>query len=103
VTTRIVRAPHAIDNDSLMRMAITRAKELAEQRRELKAEEDRMRLLLAQHMRDNDAQELTVGGVPVARLTEYEQSTVKVSELLARFPMAITIVNRTPVVRVDLP
>jgi hypothetical protein len=103
MTTRIIRAPHAIDSDDLMRLAVERAKELGEQIRELKAQQDRAKLLLAQTMRANNAQELTIGGMPVARLTEYTQQTVKVSDLLARFPQAVTLVKQTPVVRVELP
>lgn len=103
MTSRIARAPHPIDSDEPLILVIKRARELSEQIRELKAQQNDAKLLLAQTMRDNDAQELTLGGVPVARLTTFDRQTIKVSELLARFPYAAILVRSTPVVRVELP
>jgi adenylate kinase family enzyme len=103
MTTRIARAPHAIDTDDLLRMAVDRARELGKQIRKLEAQQTRVKLVLARTMQENDAKELTLGGVPVVRFTEYTQQTVKVSDLLAQFPQAVGLVSRTPVVRVELP
>jgi len=103
MTLRVTRAPYAIDSDSLMILGIDRLKELAERKRKLEVEEERIKKVLAQTMRDNEAKEMTIAGLPVARLVEYDRRTVKVDELLAQFPMAVTLVTTTPVVQVRLP
>ena len=103
MTTRIVRAPHEIEGDALMEMAVRMTREARERRVKAKAEEDALKVILAQLMKDNDATELTLGGVPVARITTFNRDTVKLTELLAEFPQAAHLVNSTPVVRVELP
>jgi uncharacterized small protein (DUF1192 family) len=103
MTTRIIRAPHAIDEDSRTLLDVMRARDLRDRIAKDKAELDRLKESLAATLREQEAQELTVGGVPVVRVSEFDRQTVKVSELLARFPAAAVLVNSTPVIRVELP
>jgi hypothetical protein len=102
--SQIVRAPHAVDTDSLARMAVTRYKELRDQIKELDAERKRVAGVLGGIMREADAAELTVGGLPIARLTEFDREDVSAKALRIADPeLAERLITVTPIVRVDVP
>lgn len=104
MTTSTQRAQRAIDGDALLTLAVNRARQLAEKRRQIKIEEDRVKRVLAQSMREAGVTELTIDGGVVVRLTDYFRETVPVSLLRERFPhVAAALVTTTPVSRVELP
>jgi hypothetical protein len=104
VTTRIVRAPFAADDKPVVRLAVARYKELRETKRAIQAEQDALAEMLAAEMDERGAKELTVGGIPIARLTEYDMETVDVVALRAKHPkIAARFTRSTPVKRVEVP
>jgi hypothetical protein len=104
MTTKTARTQHAIDGDALMKLGVEHARKLAAARRDLETQEQRVKRVLVQTMRENGATELTLDGEVVVRLVEYMREGVKVAELREAFPAAAAaLVSSTPVVRVDLP
>lgn len=104
MTTRIVRAPHAADNSPIVRLAVARYKELREAKRAIQAEQDALAEKLAAEMDEHSAKELTVGGIPIARLVEYDMETIDVVALRAKHPkIAARFTRATPVKKVDIP
>jgi hypothetical protein len=104
MTTRITRAPHAADNSPIVRLAVARYKELRDAKRALQTEMNALAEKLAAEMDEHDAKELTVGGVPIARLVEYDMETIDVAALRAKHPkIAARFTRATPIRKVDIP
>lgn len=104
MTTRIVRAPHAADNSPIVRLAVARYKELREARAKIKTEMDQLAEKLAAEMDEHSAKELTVGGIPIARLVEYDLDYIDAAALRAKHPkIAARFTKQTPVKKVDVP
>jgi len=101
---RISRRPHSVDGNIEVENAIKRYKELRAWKQQADEECKQLKEKLSVQMLEHGATELTIGGVPVARLTEYDMQTVSAKELIVKHPrIAKALVKLTHIVRVDVP
>jgi hypothetical protein len=101
---RIIRNPYAADANPLVRLAVIRYRELRTSKQAAELEMEQIKEKLGAILDEHGARELTLGGVPVVRLVEYEMESVDAKALRERHPRIAKLFTRlTPVRKIEVP